>query len=309
MPSASRNEPVALRATRPSAAGSMSIDSCSATRSEDLGDLLDRRTAEIEPVAAIDDGREHLLGLGRREHEDRPRRGLLQGLQESVPRLLGEHVSLVKDVHLVAPGHRCVGDLLPEIADVVDRVVGGGVHLDHVKRRSVGDRDARVAVAARRDGRPVDAVQTRGEDLRHARLARPPRADEQVRVVDLLLRDGVRQRADNVLLPDDVSERPGTVAAVERRAGRHGLPSLVVGSAGHDAIARRTQPGRRIGLGVDPNQIGVNSQRQRGGAARRGAGGRWTPGARKSGSCTLLRSQAPRRGHRFMTPARRSRCA
>ena len=38
----------------------------------------------------------------------------------------------------------------------------------------------------------------------------------------LPLFDGVQEGADDVLLSDDVGERAGTVAAVERRAGRHG---------------------------------------------------------------------------------------
>ena len=75
--------------------------------------------------------------------------------------------------------------------------------------------------------RAVHAVQAGGEDLRHARLAGPARADEQVGVVDLALLDGVAERAHDVLLADDVGERAGAVAAVERGAGRHGKSSLV----------------------------------------------------------------------------------
>ena len=128
----------------------MSIPSWPATRAQHRRHLLDRGTAEVEAVAAVDDGRQHLLRLGRRQHEDRPRRRLLERLQERVPRLRGEHVGLVEDVDLVAPGDRGVGDLLPQIADVVDRVVGRRVHLDHVQRGGARDRHARVALPARR---------------------------------------------------------------------------------------------------------------------------------------------------------------
>ncbi len=58
---------------------------------------------------------------------------LLERLQERVPGRLGEHVGLVEDVHLVASGHGREGDRLAQFADVVHRVVGGGVHLDHVQ--------------------------------------------------------------------------------------------------------------------------------------------------------------------------------
>jgi hypothetical protein len=104
--------------------------------------LLHRRSAEVEPVAAIDDRRQDLLGLGRREHEDRPRRRLLERLQERIPRLGREHVRLVQDVDLVPARNRRVRDFLAEVADVVDGVVRGRVHLDHVERACVRDRDA-----------------------------------------------------------------------------------------------------------------------------------------------------------------------
>ena len=83
---------------------------------------------------------------------------------------------------------------------------------------------ARLALAARRrPSGPSHAVQRRGEDLRHRRLAGAARADEQVRVVDLVLLDRVAQRADDVLLADDVGERARAVAAVQRSGGRgHG---------------------------------------------------------------------------------------
>ena len=65
-------------------------------------------------------------------------------------------------------------------------------------------------------GPPLAAVQRRRQDLRHRRLPGPARADEQVRVVHATLRDRVAQRADDVLLPDDVCERAGAMTAVQR---------------------------------------------------------------------------------------------
>ncbi len=169
-------------------------------------------------MAAVDDRRGHLLGLGRGEHEDRVRRRLLERLQERVPGRGREHVRLVEDVDLAAPADRRVGDALAQLADVVDGVVGRGVHLDHVERGGARDRDARVALAARLDRRPALAVQARGEDLRHRGLAGAARAHEQVGVVDLVALDGVAQRAHHRLLADDLGEGAGPVPAVQRRA-------------------------------------------------------------------------------------------
>ena len=49
--------------------------------------------------------------------------------------------------------------------------------------------------------------------------------------MDLALRHGVLERAHDVLLADDVGERARAVAAIKRRASRHGTSSLVVGAA------------------------------------------------------------------------------
>ena len=114
---------------------------------DDDGDLLDRRAREVEAVAAVDDRRQHLLGLGRGEDEDRVGRRLLERLEERVPGLRGEHVRLVEDVDLRAPGHRRELHGLAQLADVVDGVVGRRVHLDDVQRRRAGDGHARLADA------------------------------------------------------------------------------------------------------------------------------------------------------------------
>ena len=153
MPSASRKEPVACRASSASASGAISICSCAGDALQHGRELLDGRPAEVEAVAAVDDGRQHLLRLGRREHEDRFRRRLLERLEERVPRLRGEHVRLVEDVDLRAAGDRRERDLVAQLADVVDRVVRRGVHLDHVERRRALDRHARLADPARLDRR------------------------------------------------------------------------------------------------------------------------------------------------------------
>ncbi len=48
--------------------------------------------------------------------------------------------------------------------------------------------------------------------------------------MDPVLLERVAQRAHDVLLPDDVGERPGAVTAVERDGGgRHGTVSLALG--------------------------------------------------------------------------------
>src|SRR5581483_3928226 len=90
------------------------------------------------------------------------------------------------------------------------------VHLDHVERGAVRDRDARVAAEVRRRRRPLGAVDRLREDAREGGLARPARACEEVRLSHLARHDRVRERPDDRLLADDVRERLWAVLAVQR---------------------------------------------------------------------------------------------
>src|SRR4029077_16419008 len=150
------------------------------------------------------------------EHEDEMRRRLLDQLQERVPGSGRELVRRVEYVDLVALLDRLEDDAVPNLTDVVDAALRGGVHLDHVERRAGRDRTARVARAVGSRRRALSAVEALGEDARHRGLARAARAGGEVGLPHRVRRDRVRQRPDDRLLPDDLREGLGTVLAVER---------------------------------------------------------------------------------------------
>ena len=155
---------------------------------------------------------------------------LLERLEQGVEGLAREHVDLVHDVHLEAAVDRREGDLVAQVAHVVDAAVGGGVHLDDVQRRAVGDGDAVAADAARRGGGAVpgavgaDAVERLGEDARGARLPGAARPGEDVGVGDLVGLDRVAQGARDVVLSDELGEGLGAVLSVQRTL--HGMASV-----------------------------------------------------------------------------------
>ena len=138
------------------------------------------RPLEDERLAARPHCRRHLLQLGRAEDEEQVGRGLLDQLQQRVPGRVGQLVGLVEDVDLRAALDRLEHDALPELADVVDPALRGGVHLDHVERGAGRDRhaDAAGVVGVRR--RPSLAVHRLGEDARERGLARAARPGEEV---------------------------------------------------------------------------------------------------------------------------------
>jgi hypothetical protein len=93
-------------------------------------------------------------------------------------------MGLVDDVDLVPVALRQVLGVLPDLADVLDAVVGGAVDLGDVDRGAGGDLGARLADAARCGGGAVDAVEGLGEEASGGGLADAARAAEEVGVGD-----------------------------------------------------------------------------------------------------------------------------
>ena len=183
-----------------------------------LGEHVGRQQVEAQVLRAAADGVGHLLRVGGGEDEDDVARRLLERLQQRGLGRLGQHVHLVEDVHLVPPRRAEVG-LLDEVAHRLDAVVARRVELVDVVADAALDVAARVALAARLAVDGALAVEHLGEDPRRRRLARAPRAGEEVGLALAAAGDGVAQGAHDVILPLDLGEPPGAVAAVERRGG------------------------------------------------------------------------------------------
>ena len=98
-----------------------------------------REEVDLEVLGAAADGGQHLLRVGGGQHEHDVVGRLLERLQQRVRRRRREHVDLVEDVHLRAPGgaERRLGD---EVADGLHAVVGGGVELVDVEAGAALDR-------------------------------------------------------------------------------------------------------------------------------------------------------------------------
>ena len=179
-------------------------------------ELGEPRACEDERLAARPHCRQHLREVGRAEDEDEVGRWLLDQLQQRVPGGVRELVRLVEDVDLVAALRGLEDDALADLPDVVDAALRGGVHLDHVERRAVRDRDAGVAHLVGRRRRALLAVQRFREDAGHRGLAGAARPGEEVRLPHLAELDGVAERPHDRLLPDHVVEVLRPVLAVQR---------------------------------------------------------------------------------------------
>ena len=166
-----------------------------------------RDALELEPLHPGQDRLRDPLRLGGREQEQHVRRRLLQRLEERVERPLRQHVDLVDDVDLLAAPHREVLHALPQLADVLDRVVARPVDLDDVLAASPQDLPAARALPARRRRRALLAVQRPRQRPRRGRLPHAPRAGEQERVVDPVQADRVLQGLRHMTLTGDLLKR------------------------------------------------------------------------------------------------------
>ena len=251
-------------------------------------------------------GLDHLVGLGRGQHEDHVVGRLLERLEQGVLGTRCEHVHLVQEVHLGATG-RAERHLAQQVADVVDLVVGRGVEFVQVERGPGLDRDTRLALAAGLAIGRIRAVQHLGQDAGSRGLAGAPRAAQEVGVMDPTVASRVPEGCDHMLLAPDLTEPSGPVAAVERRV-LHVRPSL---QPDHDTVGGwnpRCHPAGPVGGSRLPS--GHQSGHQSGGSGIRTHGDREATHAFQA--CRIVRSRIPpgptprvgsgRQGYRCATP-------
>ena len=134
-----------------------------------VGDVADSDALKIKNLAARENGRQDLVLFGRRQDEDRVGGRLFKRFKECVECSLGQHVHLVDDVHLVGSHLGRKANLVDELPDVVDRIVGCGVKLKNVE-----------AVVEAFTG--VDLVDSACQNPCAGRLAHPARPGKQQRL-------------------------------------------------------------------------------------------------------------------------------
>ena len=156
------------------------------------------------------------MNLGGGQNEDHMTGRLLHDFQQRVERRNGEHVHLVDDIYLIGAGAGGIGGLIPQVADVVHAVVGGGVDLYHVQNGAVVDALADLADAAGIRAGFVLAVYCLGKNLGAGGLAGAPGTGEQIGMAHTAGGDLVFQGRHDALLAHHVLEGAGPPFAVKR---------------------------------------------------------------------------------------------
>ena len=139
-------------------------------------------------------------------------RRFLESLEESIEGCRRKHVYLIDDVDAVLPHLRRNLNLLHQVADVIDTVVGSGIQLVDAVGTSLAERKAGFAFPARIHLRGrIRAVDGFGEDSRGCGLSHSPGTAEKIGMRQFPPDDGVLQGLRNVVLPDECLERVRTV--------------------------------------------------------------------------------------------------
>ena len=196
---------------------------------ESINDRLRRDPPEIEPLAPGYDGQGHLVDFRRTEDKYHVLWRLLERLKERIEGRLGKHVHFVYDVDLISSFAGGEMDLFPEVSDIVDASIAGGVDLDQVEGSSLIDRHTYLALIV---GLAVLRRQAGGglrQDPGRAGLAGTSGTAKQVGVGHSSLRDGVAQGLHNGLLPDHLVEPSWTPLPVEYLAHSRNLVNPVCG--------------------------------------------------------------------------------
>ena len=189
--------------------------------------VLDADAVEVIDLTARENGGYDFVLLGCGEDEDGVARGLLQRLEEGVESLLREHMHLVDDEERVASHLREDAHLLDQSADVVHRVVRGGIQLVDVERASLVEGAARFALVAGLRAVGTQAVNRLGEDTRAGGLAHAARPAEEVGVRQLTTLDGVFQRRGDALLSHYRLECRGAVFSCRNNKFAHNIAKVV----------------------------------------------------------------------------------
>jgi len=179
------------------------------------GDILRGDALKGEALAAGENRGGHLVQLGGSENEHQVLGGFLQNFQQSVERGDGEHMDFVDDVYALFHMGGGVDSLVPQGADLIDAVVGGGVQLQHVQEAAVFNAEAGGTLAAGVAVLGMLAVDGLGQDFGAGGLAGAAGAGEQVGVGRAALCHLPAQSLGDMGLAYDIGKRLGPPFAVE----------------------------------------------------------------------------------------------
>ncbi len=219
--------------------------------------------AQIEPLAAGQNRHRHFADFRRGENEFGVRRWLFKRLEQRIESGTRKHVHFIEDIDLVACAHRRVANGVIDLPHVLDTVVRGGIHFQHIGVPAFDD-----GLAMHAHHRHLDCgflhrtvrqfvIQRARENARSRGLADATHAGEDPGLRDATAVECVRDGAHHGVLPDQVIKAGRAVFAREhaialgRCIRRSGTACSGFSGLAHRAIRFATAP-RAASLQTNP---------------------------------------------------------
>lgn len=179
-------------------------------------------TAEVEALAAGEDGGGEFLDFGGGEDKFYVSGRFFEGFEEGVKGFVGEHVDFVDDIDFEFSAGGGVGNAVAEFFDAFDSAIGGAIDLENVEAATFFDLFADIVVGIEIGFGALGAVEGFGEDAGGGGFTDAAGTDEKKGVGEAAFGDGVGERADDVILADEFGKGARAVFASEDEVTHEG---------------------------------------------------------------------------------------
>jgi hypothetical protein len=171
--------------------------------------------AEVEPLAAGEDGGGQFLDFRGGEDELYVRRGFFECFQEGVEGFGRKHVDFVDDVDFEFSACRGVGDAVPQVFDFANATIRGAIDFEDIEAAAIFDFFADIVVRVEVGLGSIRTVKGFREDSGGGSFSDASGADEEKSVGKTAFGDGVRESADNMFLSYQFLKGAGAIFAGE----------------------------------------------------------------------------------------------
>ncbi len=136
-------------------------------------------------------------------------RRLFQGFQKGVKRLVGEHVHLINEVHLVAAAGGRILNVVSKFPHIINTRAGGSIDFNQINKPAFLYFTATGAFAAGFCGNTGFTVQAPGQQAANGGFTDPTGAGKQIGMVQTLVLQRMNQRLENVFLAHHILKGMG----------------------------------------------------------------------------------------------------
>ena len=152
-----------------------------------------------------------LLGFRCREDEFYVGGRFFEGFEQCVERRRREHVNLIDVVDLELSGGGRKSNRFAKFADLFHPVIGGAVDFENVEADPFGDLEADRIIRIKVHLGTAGAIESLGQDPGGRSFSGTAGTNKQIGMGEAILRDGIFQGLDDVVLPEHIVKCPRSI--------------------------------------------------------------------------------------------------